>query len=580
MEDASPPAAVPDGVLLDALLDAAVDAIVLSDASGRILRVNRAAATLFRHPVEAMIGRDVGMLMPGDVAARHGGYIDHHLATGERRIIGIGRDLTGLRGDGTTFPLHLSLGRAESGGASFLVAILHDQTLRRQTEDALTRAQRMDAIGQMTGGIAHDFDNLLTIIVGNLELLEMRGPAPEEAALIDDALSAAGMGADLTSRLLLFARKGELRPERVDLGAAIGDALRMLRRTLSARIELQRTGETAPWPVSLDPVQLQTAIINLSLNAQDAMPEGGRLRLEIENVAIGDDYLAQDFDIDPGRYVRLSVTDDGVGMTAEQRARAVEPFFTTKPPGKGTGLGLSMVYGYVRQSGGHVALCSEPGRGTSVALCFPVSEGAAKAAARSAGPAPMVGHGEKVLVVEDDPAVRKLSEGRVAALGFEVIGAADADEAWAILQSRDDIAVVFSEAPSVSFAPVRSISMVTLVTSAAMAPRMASQGAASTTTPPTARPMLRGVSRNTSPSSATIRIRRTVLSCASSLTRSTSWCPATSTFSTGPLRASSASMSRSSSGWHDGGDPDGARAVRSDRRQSRRPEPPAAARPA
>ena len=167
MEDAAPSNSAPDGVLLDALLDAAVDAIIVADARGRILRVNRAAATLFRHPVEAMVGRDVGMLMPGEMATRHPDYIDHHLRTGERRIIGLGRDLTGLRGDGTTFPLHLSLGRADAAGAPIFVGILHDQTQRRQAEDALTRAQRMDAIGQMTGGIAHDFNNLLTIIVGN-----------------------------------------------------------------------------------------------------------------------------------------------------------------------------------------------------------------------------------------------------------------------------------------------------------------------------------------------------------------------------------------------------------------------------
>lgn len=445
MDDRTHPAAAPDGILLDALLDAAVDAIIVSDATGRILRVNRAAATLFRHPPEAMLGRDVAMLMPEEIASRHGGYLEHHLTTGDRRIIGTGRDLTGKRGDGSTFPLHLSLGRTEIDGATIFVAILHDQTRRRQAEEALTRAQRMDAIGQMTGGIAHDFNNLLTIIVGNLELLEMRGPSPSEADLITDALSAAEMGADLTARLLLFARKGELRPERLDLAAAVDDTLRMLRRTLSARIELERLGESQPWPVMLDSTQLQTALVNLALNAQDAMPQGGRLRIEVENVAIDDDYVAQDIDIEPGRYVRLSVMDTGTGMTAKQRERALEPFFTTKPAGKGTGLGLSMVYGYVRQSGGHVAIYSEPGRGTTVALYFPVAEGTEAARMPKPEPVAAVGRGEVVLVVEDDSAVRRLSEGRIAALGFEVIGASDADAAWAIFQARDDIAIVFSD---------------------------------------------------------------------------------------------------------------------------------------
>jgi PAS domain S-box-containing protein len=445
MEDASEAAAVPAEVLLDALLDAAVDAIIVSDAQGVMLRVNRAAATLFRHRPEAMLGRDVGMLIPGEMASEHKGFIDHHLTTGERRIIGTGRDLTGLRGDATTFPLHLSIGRAEADGAPIFVAIIHDLTRRRQAEEALTRSQRMDAVGQMTGGIAHDFNNLLTIIIGNLELLEMRAPAPRECELLADALSAAEMGADLTARLLLFARKGELRPERLDLGAAVDDAVRMLRRTLSARIDLRRIGEVDPWPVMIDATQLQTAIVNLALNAQDAMPEGGRLRFELENVGIDDDYVAQDLDIAPGRYVRLSVMDDGTGMTAEQSRRALEPFFTTKPPGKGTGLGLSMVYGYVRQSGGHVAIYSEPGRGTAVALYFPAAEIGGEAASPARDAVAPVGRGEVVLVVEDDPAVRKLSQRRVAALGFRVIGAADADQAWAILQERADIAIVFSD---------------------------------------------------------------------------------------------------------------------------------------
>jgi PAS domain S-box-containing protein len=445
MADAPPAPQLDPAALLDALLDTAVDAIVVADAGGRILRANRAAATMFRHPPEALPGADLGMLMTPDMAARHQGFVDHHLATGERRMIGIGRELTGRRADGTVFPLHVSIGRAEAGGAPVFVGILHDRSRRRQAEAALTRAQRMDAVGQMTGGIAHDFNNILTIVTGNLELLEMAEPAPREAGLIADALSAAGMGADLTSRLLLFSRKGELRPERLELGTVVEDALKLLRRTLSARIRIERVPADAPWPVTLDPTQLQTAIINLALNAQDAMPEGGRLRIETENVVIDDDYVAQDLDIAPGRYVRLSVMDDGVGMTPEQRARALEPFYTTKPPGKGTGLGLSMVYGYVRQSGGHVAIYSEPGRGTAVALYFPAAEGEAAPRAQAAAAAPRVGRGERVLVVEDDASVRRISEARVAALGFAPVGARDADEAWALLEARPDIRLVFSD---------------------------------------------------------------------------------------------------------------------------------------
>ncbi|SDZ40333.1 hypothetical protein SAMN05444004_11339 [Jannaschia faecimaris] len=431
--------------LLDALLGAAVDAILIADADGRILRVNAAAATLFRYSADAISGQNLSMLMPDDMAAKHGEFVDQYLTTGVKRIIGSGRDVQGKRSDGTRFPLHLSLGRTDINGEPTFVAIMHDQTRRLIAEEALTRAQRMDAIGQMTGGIAHDFNNLLTIIVGNLELLELAGVDGKSTELITDALSAAEMGADLTSRLLLFSRKGELRPERLDIGEAVKETMRLLRRTLSARIEVEERVGSDPWPVSLDPMQLQTAIINLALNAQDAMPGGGRLRLEVENVTIDDDYIAQDVEFPPGQYVRLSVSDTGVGMTPDQRRRALEPFFTTKSPGKGTGLGLSMVYGYARQSGGHLTLYSEVGRGTTVSMYFPRAEKQPFPKSLPHKEVATFGDRRMVLVVEDDPVVRRLSEARVASLGFDVVGAFNAQEAWDILTARDDVALVFTD---------------------------------------------------------------------------------------------------------------------------------------
>lgn len=434
-----------DAALLHAIMDASVDAIVAADESGRILAANRAAEMLFRHAPGTLVGAPVETLMPADLAARHSGFMRSYLDTGQARIIGIGREVRGKRRDGTTFPLHLSIGEARLGARTIFVGIMHDQSRHRVIEEALSRSQRLDAIGRMTGGVAHDFNNLLTIITGNLELLEMTDPAPREAALIGDALAAAEMGADLTSRLLLFARKGELRPATLDLNAAVGDALRLLRRTLDARCRVEHRPHGGAWPVSLDPVQLQTAIINLALNAQDAMPGGGRLVLEVENVEVDDDYVAQDTGILPGRYVRLSVTDTGHGMTAEQRARALEPFFTTKPAGKGTGLGLAMVYGYVRQSGGHLTLYSEVGKGTAVSLYFPAGAEATGAARAPAPAATVAGGGRIVLVVEDDPAVRRLTIERVEALGFAVVGTETAEEAWAVLSEREDVAVVFSD---------------------------------------------------------------------------------------------------------------------------------------
>jgi PAS domain S-box-containing protein len=439
---------IDDGALLVALLDAAVDAIIVSDRTGTIVRINQAAADLFRHPHEAMIGQNVRVLMPADMSARHDGFMHRHLEIGEKRIIGIGREVEGLRGDGSVFPLHLSVGKAEIAGEVTFVAILHDLTRRRVAEEALVRSQRMDAVGRMTGGIAHDFNNLLTVITGNLELLEMTETSARSKALISDALGAAELGADLTSRLMVFSRKSALRPEAVDLRETVEQSMALLRRTIAAHCVIHTAIPDHLWQIKADPMQLQTAILNLALNAQDAMPQGGRILVEARNAVVDDKYVAQDIDVSLGNYVRLSVSDTGQGMTPEARERALEPFFTTKPIGKGTGLGLSMVYGFVRQSGGHVTIYSELGQGTTVSLYFPALAGdpVTKDASGLATPQSSVIADERlVLVVEDDPAVRRLSEARIIELGFNCIAAASGDEAAEILKARDDIALVFTD---------------------------------------------------------------------------------------------------------------------------------------
>jgi PAS domain S-box-containing protein len=428
--DPDEPSAIPPeagAAILGALLDAVPDAVVVSDARGRILRVNGAAEALFGHPPGALLGRGVEALMPEAYARRHQGFVGHHLATGERRVLGRGREVEGRRADGTTLPLHIALGRAEGEDGPLFVAVLHDLTQRRAAEAAMARTERMDALGRMTAGVAHDFNNLLAIVVGNLELLE---PAVAEGdrAMLADALAASQLGADLMERLLAFARRGVLRPERLGAAEALEEAAALLRRTLGPRVTLETRASDRGLQVELDRSQLQSALVNLALNARDAMPEGGRLLLAAEAMEIDDDYVAQEIDVTPGRYVRVTVADEGEGMDPEVRARAFEPFFTTKGAGRGTGLGLAMVYGFVRQSGGHVALYSEPGRGTTVSLYFPLAGERAAAEAPAVGALPL-GRGERVLVVEDDEALRRLSVARIEALGYAVEAAADADEA-------------------------------------------------------------------------------------------------------------------------------------------------------
>ncbi len=439
-----------DSAVLHAILEAAVDAIVVSDRHGMILRANPATARMFDYDVAEMVGQSVNMLMPKALADLHDSFMSRHLETGEKRIIGIGRDVEGQRKDHSVFPLHLSVGHSEVAGEPVFIAILHDLTHRKATEDALARSQRLDAIGQMTGSIAHDFNNLLTVVVGNLELLEMRGADARQLPLIRDALASAELGSELTSRLMVFARRSKLKSERADLRKICADTLDLLARTMGATYRIKTDFAKDLSMVMVDPALLQSALLNLALNARDAMGAGGELLVSVQNVTIDDTYMAQETDIEPGEYVRISVSDDGAGMSAEAQKRAFEPFFTTKSDSGGTGLGLAMVYGFVRQSGGHVTLYSELGLGTSFGLYFPAvtQDGAHKAADERAADAPSGlprGNGETILIVEDNPRVRKLSVERVRDLGYQALEADSGDRAYGMLTEGAQVDLVFSD---------------------------------------------------------------------------------------------------------------------------------------
>lgn len=437
-----------DPTLFDILMDAAVDAIIISDAKGRILRANGAAGSLFQHAPETLVGQDVGILMPRDMAAQHGAFMDQHLTTGRRSILDQSREVMGQRADGTTFPLLISLGRGETEKGVFFVSIMHDRSDIKAMEQATERSQRMDAIGRMTGGIAHDFNNLLTVVIGNLELLENADLPDRQRRLLADALSAAELGADLTSRLTIFARNSELEPSVLDLKEQLDQSIGLLRHTIGSHCEIKTSASPDLWPVAADASQLQTAILNLAMNSQDAMTGGGTVSLEAHNVDINDTYIAQELDVVPGRYVRLSVSDTGQGMTPDERAHALEPFFTTKPVGYGTGLGLPMVYGFVKQSGGHLTIYSEPGQGTTISLYFPALEGDPVAPGADHAPRADAVDGPAggvVLIVEDDEKLRRLSDTRLTALGYRCRTAETADEAWDMLAGMDDVVLVFSD---------------------------------------------------------------------------------------------------------------------------------------
>ena len=437
-----------DSERLTALLEAAPDAVLFCDRSGTILLANSVAHETFGYPHAALIGENVRILAPDDIAPHHDGHIARYLSEGTPHIVGIGRDVEGKRRDGSLFPLHLSVGHAVDGGEDFFVGILHDLTSRRQVERALERSQRMEALGELTGGVAHDFNNLLTVITGNLELLSGRGGDPDDAGMLADALEAAELGISLTAQLLAFARRGVLKPEELDVNQVVAQMEGLLGSALGPEIDLTMGFAEDAWTVRADPAQLQTGLLNLAVNARTAMEGKGRLEVETANMVIDDTYEAQEIDVLPGEYVRITVTDNGAGMPDEVKRRAFEPFFTTKPAGEGTGLGLSLLYGFARQSGGHVTLYSEEGQGTSISIYLPRGRVAGAQDRRADLPAEaplMPGQGERVLVAEDNPAVRRLTTARIEALGYTTLVAENADQALEMLRKNADIAVLVTD---------------------------------------------------------------------------------------------------------------------------------------
>ncbi len=433
-------------VLLTTLLDAMPDAVLISDASGVITRANRAVGVLFGYDPAVLVGQSINILMPQALAERHDSFMARYLKTGQGRIIGRGRAVEGLRCDGSTFPLHVSLGRAEHAGEIQFVAIMHDLTQRVASEEALARTARIDAIGQMTGGISHDFSNILTVVIGNLEMLDARMTDADDKAMVSDALEAAELGAELTAGLSAFARKSATHRDTIDVNAAVDAALALIQRTFDPNYDITVELE-APLPTVLaDTTQLQSALINIALNARDAMPEGGRIIVRSEAVNIDDTYMAQELDVAEGSYVRVSVTDTGRGMGPDTQQRVFEPFFTTKPVGHGTGLGLAMVYGFVRQCGGHVTVYSELGLGTTIALYFPVLDAVPpkKMQVRKAAARKTV-HGQTVLVVEDNPQIMQLTSARLRDLGYQVKESVSGDAAAELLQQENQIDAVFTD---------------------------------------------------------------------------------------------------------------------------------------
>lgn len=428
---------------LRAILDSVIDGIITADEKGRILSFNASAEYIFGYTAKEIIGRNLSVLMPEPYAAEHDGYLDSYVRTGQAHIMGAGpREVTAKRADGTTFPVDLAVSEAAPGGRRIFIGAVRDISDRALAREQIERTNRMDAIGEMTGGLAHDFNNMLTVISGNLEMIgDMAGDKDAVSAFARTAEKAAARGADLTQRLLTFSRKQDLLPAFTHLDGVVQGSVELIRRGLEENHSVELEVQEGLWPVRIDRSQLDNALVNLAFNARDAMGEGGAIRILVENVTLTDRFAGELPEVMPGEYVRISVMDTGTGIPPEVLDRVYEPFFTTKSDGKGTGLGLSMVYGFIRQSGGAVYIESVPGKGTAVNLLLPHCRMAGRlekdalADEYAEAEPDLTGEGE-VLVVEDDRDLREHVCNLLRTAGFSVRAAETGVEAIAMM---DDI---------------------------------------------------------------------------------------------------------------------------------------------
>ena len=433
-------------VHLRSILETVPEAMIVINDEGRITSFSAAAERLFGYSAAEICGRNVRELMPQPDRDAHDSYLSHYLTTGERRIIGYGRVVTGQRRDKSTFPMELSVGEAISNGERIFTGFIRDLTSRHRIEEELRQAQKMEAVGQLTGGLAHDFNNLLTVVSGNLEMLENKLRDERQLSLLREAQLAAEDGAKLTAQLLAFGRRQPLHPKAADVGQLVGSFSDLLRRTIGETIELRTIVSGSSNLAMVDTSQLQNALLNLALNARDAMTGGGRLTISMSRIRLDVDYATRYPHVRTGDYVLISVEDNGQGMTEDVRQHAFEPFFTTKSLGAGTGLGLSMVYGFAKQSGGHVELESTTGVGTIVRIFLPLLREAEPPAIQVETVREEIPRGsELILVAEDDPRVRRIVVARLEDAGYRVLEATNGPDALAMFEQTPDIALVFTD---------------------------------------------------------------------------------------------------------------------------------------
>jgi len=425
------------GKLVTALLESASQAIVSIDRRGRIVLANRRAEEIFGYSGEELLGARIEMLLPESKRAGHSRDRDNFFDRPHTRPMGIGMDLSGRRKDGSEVPVEVSLSFVEVDEGVFAIAFVSDISGRKMLEEQLLHAQKMEAVGRLAGGVAHDFNNMLTVISGyNRMILDELSALDPLRGYAEEILKAADRAAALTGQLLAFSRRQIMQPRVFNVNAVLIQTQKMLQRLIGEDIELILNLGVNIGNIKADPGHVEQAIVNIAVNARDAMPMGGHLRIETSDVVLDENYARTHVGVNPGEFTMIAVSDDGHGMDAETRRHIFEPFFTTKEKGKGTGLGLATVYGIVKQTGGDIWVYSEPGQGTTFKLYFPrASEPLSDIPGGDAAPTRRSG-GEIILVVEDEKAVRELTVRILQQLGYTILTASSGAEALEVSKNH------------------------------------------------------------------------------------------------------------------------------------------------
>ncbi len=429
------------------IIDTALDAFIQMDENGIILDWNSQAEKIFGWSRSEALGQSLSeLIIPEIHRAAHQSGLQRFLRTGEGPVLGHRLEIEARRRNGREFKVELSITALRRRDGVVFNGFIRDLTEKIAAEDRIRQAEKMEAVGQLTGGVAHDFNNILTVITGTIEILaEAVEHEPQLAAITKMIDEAASRGAELTQHLLAFARKQPLQPRETDLNSLIIETVKLLRPTLGERIEIESAFEDEACLATVDSNQLATAILNLAINARDAMPHGGKLILETGSAFLDESYASLHTDVRPGRYALIAVSDTGTGIPASIIDKVFNPFFTSKGPGKGTGLGLSMVYGFVKQSAGHIKIYSEEGHGTTIKIYLPPGTGASLAPEAAATSPVIQGGHETILVVEDDKLVRDYVLTQLRSLGYVTMDAANAAEALAVVEAGRKFDLLFTD---------------------------------------------------------------------------------------------------------------------------------------